>query len=158
MSDSPKIPKAAAIRDLFAGLTGAEVSVADEVSSSEVEGSCPVAVYVLSDGSVAGLATLSLPIAVALSAALGLVPQPSPEEVKAMDAVPENLSANLYELTNVFAQLLNSDTTPHVRLKGVEVVSGLEPGALEVMQGPSRAGTYSVGIADRSGTLDIFVK
>ena len=153
MSAGVPLPEEGAVEAMLAGLTGAQVSVQKADSAPAPDANAPAAEYVLGGGAPAAVAVVSLPLAVAASAALGMVPQPDEAEVKAMQAVPEHLIPNLRELANILAQLLNSDATPHVRfadLKGFGELSG-DAGALAAE--PHQRVDLAVELAGRSGTL-----
>ena len=158
MTEQVHLPEVPAIKALIEGLTGADVQLTTLDTKLKADPSDQAAEYVLDNGEVAGVAFISLPLAIAAGAALGLVPQPPEDEVKAMKQIPEHLAPNVYELVNICAQLFNSDSTPHTKLSVLRPVAEVEGEAAAILKAPDRRVDLNVELAERVGTLTFAVK
>lgn len=105
------------VRDLLTELLGRGVAV-DKVSALTLHEDEPAAVaeFVTDADETAALCLTDARFAVRVGAALVMVPAPVAEEDLATGEIPDHHLENLREVVNIFARLLNSASTPHVRL------------------------------------------
>lgn len=106
------------VRDLLVDLLGRGVAV-DKVPARPLtdDGLGAIAEFVTDDDATAALCVLDASFAVRVGAALVLVPANVAEEDLATGEVPDHHLENVREVVNIFGRMLNSATTPHVRLR-----------------------------------------
>jgi hypothetical protein len=135
------------IRDVLLGLLGRGVAV-DKVGVLELadDDAGAVAEFVTEDDEVGALCVMDGPFVVRGGAALVLVPQSAAED----DLARGELEAHLEvagEVVNVLARLLNSPSTPHLRLAGVHRLPGdLPEGVTALLAAPAFRRDFAVTI------------
>src|SRR3546814_17195641 len=78
---------------------------------------------------------MDAPFTLRCGAALAMVPLPVVEEALRRDELPESLVENVREVANILARLLNSPSTPHLRLHALhQLPTELTP-AVEALLG-----------------------
>ncbi len=122
-------PARASYRDLLRDLLGRTVEVrpgaAQELTSDNPS---YLAAYRYDAGEVAALAVADLAFATAAAAAIGMMPPVETRDTVAeAGALDEELLEFFHEVVNVAAKLLNSPTTPHVKLSELVPVPGEVP-------------------------------
>jgi hypothetical protein len=147
------------IRDLLLDLLGRGVAV-DKVGKLELEEDDlgAVAEFVTDDGSVGALCVIDGEFAVRAGAALVMVPEPAAEE----DLRRGDIDAHLEvagEVLNVLSRLLNSASTPHLRLAGVHRLPGdLPEGVATLLGAPEFRRDFAVTIEGYgNGRLSLLV-
>lgn len=130
MVDGQLLPIADDVRRLFADLLGRSVAVHDERFTAPDDRQGMVASYVTDADEVGTLAVLDLALTCRLGAALMLVPAAVANESVADGDLSPMLAENAHEVVNIAAGLLNSPTSPHLRLARV-FLPGDELGAEE---------------------------
>lgn len=125
------------VRDLLVDLLGRGVA-ADRTAPLELgEEPAAVAEFATDDDRTACLCIVDAPFAVRVGAALVMVPPAVAEEDLAGGPVPEHHLDSVKEVVNVFGRLLNSASTPHVRLLGLHPWPGeLPPGVVQLLDAP----------------------
>lgn len=105
------------VRDLLTELLGRGVAV-DKVSTLGLDDDVPAAVaeYATDDDETAVLCIVDAAFAVRVGAALVMVPPNVAEEDLATGEIPDHHLENVREVVNIFGRMLNSASTPHVRL------------------------------------------
>lgn len=145
MSGSTALPNEAAAKDLLSMVVGSDVGVQLADPPTLGPGSiAAVAHYVDDDGVLRALVACDLEVAVALGAALALLPRDRVDEAVAAGTVPADVAENLHEIFNVGANLFNGEDRPHLRLAGVQT-------GTEVTGDPARQ------VADALDRLDLTV-
>jgi hypothetical protein len=126
------------VRDLLVDLLGRGVA-ADKIAPLELdeEQQAAVAEFVTDDDRTACLCILDGRFAVRVGAALVLVPSNVAEEDVAKGEVPDNHLENVREVVNIFGRMLNSASTPHVRLADLHRWPGTLPtGVTDLLAAP----------------------
>ena len=161
MTASCPLPVRASVRDLLTDLLSSKATV-EIVQPQQLEGEdCAYASsYVRDDDSVAAACICDHGLAAAAGAAIGMVPAHEAEEERRKGLLEGDLEEFFHEVVNVFAKLLNSPTTPHVRLDRVYPVPGEVPADLAaVVTGPQGRADYRVTIEGYgSGRLWVLVR
>lgn len=105
------------------------------------------AAYVRDDGGAAAVCVCDLALATGSGAALGgIAPARAAEQVSGGRMEPE-LREHFHEVATALARLLNSPTTPHLRLADVHSLPGeLPEGAAGVVLDPGERVDYQVTI------------
>lgn len=124
------------VRDLLGELLGRGAAV-DKVSALALEAGEPavVAEFVTDDDATAALCVVDAAFAVRVGAALVMVPANVAEEDLARGGVPDHHLENVREVLNIFGRMLNSATTPHVRLSELHRWPGDLPAGVETLLG-----------------------
>jgi hypothetical protein len=137
------------IRDLLHELLGRGVAV-DKVGPIELDEDEPFAIaeYLTDDDQVAALCILDGPFAVRAGAALVLVPAAVAEESLRKNEVEEQFFEYVQEVLNILSRLLNSPSTPHLRLQSVHRLPGatLPDGVTALRDGPAFRRDFAVTI------------
>lgn len=122
------------VRDLLTDLLGRGVAV-DKVSPLELDDELPgaVAEFVDDQDQTACLCVVDHRFAVRVGAALVMVPSAAAEEDLARDELPEHHLENAREVVNIFGRMLNSASTPHVRLADVHRWPGELPDQVQAL-------------------------
>lgn len=132
MSERCPLPARASMRDLLRDLVGAGVNVRPG-TAQELHDERPayLAGYRFDDDEVAALIVLDGSLSLAIAGALGAM---SFEPAELQESLEQGLEGDLleflHEVVNISAKLLNSPTTPHVKLKELHRVPGEVPGDL----------------------------
>ncbi|HEY9555715.1 MAG TPA: hypothetical protein VIR58_03210 [Acidimicrobiales bacterium] len=124
------------IRDLLVDLLGRPV-VIDKVEGRDLTEDPPalIAEFSTDDGEPGVLCAMDAPFTLRCGAALAMVPLPVVEEALRRDELPESLVENVREVANILARLLNSPSTPHLRLHALhQLPTELTP-AVEALLG-----------------------
>ena len=123
------LPARASYRDLLRDLVGQSVTVRPGPEQSlGAERPAYLAAYRYDDGGVAALAVLDQQLALAVAAALGMMPTAEADQRVADDGrLDEELQEFLHEVVNVAAKLLNRPASPHVVLRELLEVPGPAP-------------------------------
>lgn len=122
------------VRDLLVDLLGRGVAV-DKTRSLELGDDAPAAVaeFVDDDDRTACLCIIDGCFAIRVGAALVMVPSNVAEEDVAKGTLPDNHLENVREVVNIFGRMLNSASTPHVRLADLHVWPGDLPAGVQKM-------------------------
>ncbi len=125
------LPVRASVRDLLADLLGRSVTV-DRGDPQVLAASRPAyaASYVLDAGTPTALCVCDLALASRAGAAIGMLPASEATEQIEANALTGDVEEFFREVVNILAKLLNSPTTPHVKLAGVHPVPGPVPAAV----------------------------
>lgn len=135
------------IRDLLVDLLGRGVA-ADKVSHLELEEDDPgaIAEFVTDAGDTAALCVVDGAFVVRAGAALVMVPAAAAEEDLRKGDLETHLEVT-QEVVNVLSRLLNSASTPHLRLAGVHRLPGDVPaGVTAVLERPEFRRDFAVTI------------
>jgi hypothetical protein len=90
--------------------------------------------YVNDDGRLVAVAVGDLGFANRAGAALSMVPSAGAEEGLANNELPDTLRENIQEVLNIMASLLNSSSTPHMKLRCMHVMpADAAPDALQLV-------------------------
>lgn len=150
---SVPIPVRASVRDLLTDLLSRQVTVAvgmPQVLDPQVP--ALAAAYVDDGGTPRAVCVVDLPLAVHAGAALGTTP---PEEAGAAvegGKLEGDLEEFFREVVNILTKLLNSPTSPHVRLSEVKPVPGRLPAAVaHVVLEPEARVDYAVSVEGYGG-------
>jgi hypothetical protein len=115
------MPDRKQIRDLFEGLLGRDVAIADatEPLSPDVVPKPAVAVYVDDTGRFAALALMDFSLVAHTGASLALIPVGGAEAAIEDNVMPANLMENCSEVLNVLAAPIGDASGVHQRLERV---------------------------------------
>lgn len=148
MGSEIPIPIQEAVRDLLRDLIGTGVAVdkTDPLIFDDEENTMGVIAEYIDDNDVLTALCLADHNFVCYSgAALSMVPAAAANESIRRKELPDNLLDNYSEVVNIMSRLLNSSTSPHLRLGKVHVVPGVIPESVqEVMKSPSLRRDYAV--------------
>jgi len=136
------------VRDLLTDLLGRGVAV-DKVPPGAFDDGEPgaIAEFVTDEEATAALCVLDAPFAVRVGAALVMVPANVAEEDLASGDVPDHHLENVREVVNIFGRMLNSATTPHVRLHGLHRWPGpLSEGVQALLEEPEFRRDFAVAV------------
>lgn len=136
------------VRDLLVDLLGRGVA-ADKVSPLELDDEAPAAVaeFVDDEDRTACLCIVDDRFAVRVGAALVMVPSNVAEEDLAKGELPDNHLENVREVVNIFGRMLNSASTPHVRLAELHRWPGeLPAGVVELLEAPEYRRDFAVAV------------
>ncbi len=113
------------IRDLLHELLGRGVA-ADKVGPLELEDDAPhaIAEFVTDDDEVGALCLFDGEFAIRVGAALVMVPPAAAEEAIAKGNDVDQFYEYVQEVVNILSRLLNSASTPHLRLRTVHRLPG----------------------------------
>ncbi len=150
------LPVRASVRDLLTDLLQRPVKV---LVATEPQTVAPgqltlAASYAVDDGTPMAVAVFDLPLAIGAGAAfLGATPGVAAASVEA-GALDDKTREAFHEVVNVMAKLLNSASTPHVRLEGMHDLPGDVPsGVAAVALEPLVRADYRVVIEGYPGGL-----
>jgi hypothetical protein len=116
------------IRDLLGTLLGKAVEVGKVSKLEFEEGDAGViAEFVTDAGSTDALCLVDAAFAVRASGALIMIPVPAVEQKVARHQIEDDDVEVLHEVVNVLSKLLNSASTPHLKLEGMHRVPGELP-------------------------------
>lgn len=136
------------VRDLLVDLLGRGVA-ADKIAPLELEDDQPAAIAEFVDDAdqTACLCVIDGPFAVRVGAALVLVPSNVAEEDVQKGEMPDHHLENAREVVNIFGRMLNSASTPHVRLADVHRWPGeLPEGVTSLLAGPEYRRDFVVAV------------
>ncbi|MDQ2650674.1 MAG: hypothetical protein M3Z03_14145 [Actinomycetota bacterium] len=136
------------VRDLLVDLLGRGVA-ADKVSPLELDDETPAAIaeFVDDDDRTACACIVDDRFAVRVGAALVMVPSNVAEEDLATGELPDNHLENVREVVNIFGRMLNSASTPHVRLAELHRWPGeLPPGVVQLLEAPEYRRDFAVAV------------
>lgn len=143
------IPVRASVRDLLRDLVGAQVVVTEDRQQQLTdEATAYLAVYRRDDDTPVAATIVDLAGAAALGGAIGMM---SAGDVAEALGDASSLEGDLYEffaeVVNVFAKLLNSPMTKHVRLDGILPVPGKVPSSVaQVVLEPRTRVDYTIAV------------
>lgn len=142
------LPMRSSVRDLLADLLDREIKVDRGALQVLEEGRAAFAAsYIRDDGAPAAVCVCDLSLAVGSGAAIGMVPPAAASAEAAAGELVGDTEEFFREVVNVLAKLLNSPTTPHVRLDAVYTVPGEVPAAVAaVVLAPAERADYRVAI------------
>ncbi|HEY8339512.1 MAG TPA: hypothetical protein VIK95_06570 [Egibacteraceae bacterium] len=127
MSTCP-LPVRATVRDVLADLLGRDVDVSQAAPQTlAADQPAYAATYVWDDGGVAAVGIWELPLAAGAGAAIGMATAEDAAAAVTAGALSDEQRDFFHEVANVLAKLLNSPETPHVKLRGLDVVPGPVP-------------------------------
>jgi two-component system chemotaxis response regulator CheY len=141
------LPIQESVRDLLADLLGRGVAV-DKAGELDL-GSQPgvVGLYVTGDDTVTAVALGDVGFVCRTGAALAMIPAAVADESVTAGEIPENLLENTHEVINIASRLVNSASTPHVRLTDVHVMPASLPDDVSaLMASPSARRDFAVTI------------
>ena len=141
------LPARKSIKDLFEGLLGRDVAIADAIPIVYEHPRPVVATYVNPSHQLTVVVVMDLPLAAYAGAAIALVPKGGAEAAVEDSRLPPNLFDNAAEILNVLAAPIGEHCGVHVRLE-----STFAPGETVPPQVLSIAG--SAGLRE-DVTLDI---
>ena len=135
------------VRDLLVDLLGRGVAV-DKTRALELEDApAAVAEFIDDEDGTACLCIIDGGFAIRVGAALVMVPSNVAEEDLASGTLPENHLENVREVVNVFGRMLNSASTPHVRLADLHLWPGdLPEGVRSLLDGPEYRRDFVVAV------------
>lgn len=136
------------VRDLLVDLLGRGVA-ADKVPPLELDDEQPAAIaeFVTDDDQTACLCVIDGRFAVRVGAALVMVPSNVAEEDVAKGELPDHHLENVREVVNIFGRMLNSASTPHVRLADLHRWPGeLPEGVTALLAGPEYRRDFAVAV------------
>lgn len=140
MSIEIPLPIQEAVRDLLSDLVGTGVAV-DKTSPlifDEEDTKGVISEYIDDDDVLVALCLADGPFACYCGAALSMIPSAVAKESIKRNELPENLLDNYAEVVNIMSRLVNSSTSPHLRLGKVYVVPGdLPEAAANAVASPS---------------------
>jgi hypothetical protein len=111
------IPTNKAVKDLFDGLLGREVTVANGTAVDPTASLGPsTAVYVDDRGELSAVVLMDFALTAYVGAALGLIPAGGAQAAIEDRQLGATLNENAYELLNVLAGVLNHCSEEHQRL------------------------------------------
>lgn len=148
------VPVRASVRDLLRDLLGTTVTVSEGLQQTLGEGApAYLGTYCLDDGTPVAATITNFSAAVSMGAAIGMM---APAEAKELLGDEARLSGDLEEffreVVNVFAKLLNSPTTRHVKLTDVHEVPGDVPRAVaEVVLEPRVRVDWTLAVEGHEG-------
>ena len=123
------IPTNKAVKDLFDGLLGREVTVANGTAVDPTARLAPsTAVYVDDRGELSAVVLMDFPLTAHVGAALGLIPAGGAQAAIEDREMSSTLNENAYELLNVLAGVLNGCSDVHQRLYHVHRPGDVVPG------------------------------
>lgn len=143
------VPVRATVRDLLRDLFQTKVTVTEgRVQVLSEDRTSYLAVYRQDDGSAVAATIIDLQGAAAFGGAIGMM---SAGDVAEMLGDSTSLEGDLYEffaeVVNVFAKLLNSPTTKHVKLDGILPVPGEVPRSIaDVVLEPRARTDYTIEV------------
>lgn len=140
MTNEITFPIQEGVRDLLSDLLGTGVAVgkASPLVFEEEDSKGVIGEFINDDGQSVVLCIADLKFACYVGAALSMIPAAAANESIKRNDLPQNLLENYSEVLNVMSRLVNSSTTPHLRLGKVHTVPGNLPEAiLTVMESPS---------------------
>lgn len=150
------VPVRASVRDLLRDLLGAEVSVRDG-TLQQLDDASPayLVTYRRDDDEPVAATVVSQGAAVAMGACIGMLsPAEAAEQLDERKVLTGDLEEFFHEVVNVFAKLLNSPTTRHVRLADVVPVPGSVPqDVAQVVLQPRVRVDWSVDVSGHPGGL-----
>jgi hypothetical protein len=126
------------VRDLLVDLLGRGVA-ADKVGQLELDEEVPAAIaeFVDDTDQTACLCVIDGAFAIRVGAALVMVPSTVAEEDMKSGELPERHLENVREVVNIFGRMLNSASTPHVRLAELHRWPGeVPPGVVGLLDAP----------------------
>jgi hypothetical protein len=111
------VPTNKAVKDLFDGLLGRDVTVANGKAVDPAAGLGPsTAVYVDDKNELSAVVLMDFPLTAYVGASLGLIPAGGAEAAIEDREISETLNENAYEMLNVLAGILNECSDIHQRL------------------------------------------
>jgi hypothetical protein len=110
-----RIPPAKAVRDLLEGLLGRDVNVALS-NPPEVATSAALGLYVSDTHRMTAVVSMDLRLAAYAGTSIALIPPGGAEVVIDDGILPDAVFANVGEVFNVFASVLNENSDVHQRL------------------------------------------
>lgn len=150
------IPVRATVRDLLRDLFQTKVTVTEgRAQELSPEHTAYLAVYRRDDGTAVAATIVDLAGAASFGGAIGMM---SATDVAEMLGDASALDGDLYdffaEVVNVFAKLLNSPTTKHVKLDGILPVPGDVPaGVADVVLGPKARVDYTIEVEGQAAGI-----
>lgn len=136
------------VRDLLVDLLGRGVAT-DKVSPLELDEEAPAAIaeFVTDDDQTACLCIIDGRFAVRVGAALVMVPSNVAEEDVSKGEMPDHHLENVREVVNIFGRMLNSASTPHVRLADLHRWPGeLPEGVTSLLERPEYRRDFAVAV------------
>lgn len=140
MTNEIPLPIQEGVRDLLSDLLGTGVAVdkTSPLAFEEEDSKGVIGEFINDDDQSVALCIADLKFACYLGAALSMIPAAAANESIKRNDLPQNLLENYSEVLNVMSRLVNSSTTPHLRLGKVHIVPGDLPEAvLKAMEFPS---------------------
>ena len=110
------LPARKSIKDLFEGLLGRDVAIADAIPIVYEHPRPVVATYVNPSHQLTVVVVMDLPLAAYAGAAIALVPKGGAEAAVEDSRLPPNLFDNAAEILNVLAAPIGDHMKVHVRL------------------------------------------
>jgi len=136
------------VRDLLVDLLGRGVA-ADKVPALELEEDVPAAIaeFVTDADETACLCIIDGKFGVRVGAALVMVPSTVAEESVTKNELPDHHLENVREVVNIFGRMLNSASTPHVRLADLHRWPGeLPEGVTALLAAPEYRRDFAVQV------------
>src|SRR3546814_8580161 len=99
---------------------------------------------------------MDAPFTLRCGAALAMVPLPVVEEALRRDELPESLVENVREVANILARLLNSPSTPHLRLHALhQLPTELTPAVEALLGSPEFRRDFALTIRSEEHTSEL---
>lgn len=116
------LPPREAVRQLYNTLLQRGVVVDRAAPTLDPTLGVPMAIaaYTVDGGRIAAVGLWDLPLAAATSVSMAVMPERVVGETLTAGAMDEALREVFHEIANITTKLLNSPTTPHVVLRGVD--------------------------------------
>lgn len=148
MSDRCPLPARASFRDLLRDLMGASVQVRTGAPQQlDVQRPAYLAGYRFDTGDAAAVTVCDAGLSLAVASALAALTLEGDEAAELEQDLEGDLLEFLHEVVNVSARLLNSPTTPHVKLRELLRIPGEVPEDLAgIATSPTRREDWQVTI------------
>jgi hypothetical protein len=158
----PPVPIQEAVSEFVSALLGMGTAASKVPPPTlEADGSHVIATYCDDLGRIAALITADLHFAAATGAALAMIPATAAHEAVEAGELSETLLENYREIANMTTSLLNTSTTPHLKL--VDIWSSDDPelpaDVWMVLESPSKRREYVVTIDGYgSGQMGVVIR
>jgi hypothetical protein len=156
MATTCPLPDANKVRSMLGLLfDGLEVKPGRRADLSPASGSW-VALYVGDDGRPLALCAADALFAANAGAALSLLPPATAKDAAKTRDLTDVMRGNLAEVMNICSRLLMTDSSPHLRLDGVQPAKSLSPAVTGVMSGATGRADFELTVPRYGpGTLSV---
>jgi len=148
------LPIQESVRDFFVDLLGKGASVDKSVAltvtrpgGQDLSSKLVVAVYVDKREDIKAICLADMLLAAASGAALVLTPASVLPEVEQAGELPDSLRENYQEVANILSSLLNTPSTPHLKLSEMKVLpEDLPEEAWAIIENPGTRRDYTLTV------------